>query len=240
MPQQSPPPGELTLAYKKEAPFSPLPPARTRRAAKPLPLFLLPFPAPQHFSPSQTDAARSPHHVFERYVASCLTLTPPAGHSRYTHTAWARMAGVLTKCCPAWCPAHVRSTAAPPSLKAIREFDAKLLVSYWLPRAPIFSDHLAVSSQPPVSSCQVAHVAWDPATNTITDEADLPPWVFNTKLVAKPDQLIKRRGKAGLLKLNVDWVSAQQWIRERAGKSQQVRNGSPLAYAISSGTAVIC
>lgn len=51
-------------------------------------------------------------------------------------------------------------------------------------------------------------------------------WLKDTKLVAKPDQLIKRRGKAGLLKLNADWVDARQWIEERAGKKQQVEHVS--------------
>ncbi|KAJ3337312.1 citrate synthase [Gonapodya sp. JEL0774] len=38
------------------------------------------------------------------------------------------------------------------------------------------------------------------------------------KWVAKPDQLIKRRGKAGLLGINLDWAGARAWIAERAGK----------------------
>jgi ATP citrate (pro-S)-lyase len=38
------------------------------------------------------------------------------------------------------------------------------------------------------------------------------------KLVAKPDQLIKRRGKAGLLALNKSVSEAKGWIAERAGK----------------------
>jgi len=38
-----------------------------------------------------------------------------------------------------------------------------------------------------------------------------------TKWVAKPDQLIKRRGKAGLLGINLDWSAAKEWIRARAG-----------------------
>ena len=42
------------------------------------------------------------------------------------------------------------------------------------------------------------------------------------------DQLIKRRGKAGLLKLNCDWADARQWISERAGKPVTVSFGSPL------------
>ncbi|KAJ2978536.1 hypothetical protein NUW54_g11272 [Trametes sanguinea] len=59
-------------------------------------------------------------------------------------------------------------------------------------------------------------ISWDPATNTITPENQLPGWVFTTKLVAKPDQLIKRRGKAGLLALNKSWEEAKEWIVQRA------------------------
>jgi ATP citrate (pro-S)-lyase len=41
--------------------------------------------------------------------------------------------------------------------------------------------------------------------------------------VAKPDQLIKRRGKLGLVKVNVDFDQAKAWITERAGKDISVR-----------------
>lgn len=51
-------------------------------------------------------------------------------------------------------------------------------------------------------------------------------WLKEIKLVAKPDQLIKRRGKAGLLKLNADWRDARKWIEERAGTKQQVEHVS--------------
>ena len=71
-------------------------------------------------------------------------------------------------------------------------------------------------------SPKVAQVSWDPATNAITPDTQLPGWVFNTKLVAKPDQLIKRRGKAGLLALNKTWEEAKEWISQRAGKPQKV------------------
>ena len=37
----------------------------------------------------------------------------------------------------------------------------------------------------------------------------------------KPDQLIKRRGKLGLIKVNVDLQQAKQWIKERMGKEIQ-------------------
>ena len=69
---------------------------------------------------------------------------------------------------------------------------------------------------------KVAQIAWDPETNSITPDSKLPGWVFNTRLVAKPDQLIKRRGKAGLLALNKTWDEAKPWIAQRAGKPQKV------------------
>lgn len=49
-------------------------------------------------------------------------------------------------------------------------------------------------------------------------------WLLNTPLVVKPDQLIKRRGKAGLLAVNKKWPEVKAWISERMGKSQQVWN----------------
>ena len=78
---------------------------------------------------------------------------------------------------------------------------------------------------------KVAQVAWDPATNTITPDSQLPGWVFTSKLVAKPDQLIKRRGKAGLLALNKSWEEAKEWIAARAGKPQQV-SGRRLHFSM--------
>lgn len=42
------------------------------------------------------------------------------------------------------------------------------------------------------------------------------------KLVVKPDQLIKRRGKLGLIKVNVNLQEAKKWIDERMGKDIQV------------------
>ena len=42
------------------------------------------------------------------------------------------------------------------------------------------------------------------------------------KLVVKPDQLIKRRGKLGLIKVNVDLQQAKEWISEKMGKNVQV------------------
>ncbi|EAU82052.2 ATP citrate lyase isoform 2 [Coprinopsis cinerea okayama7 len=110
------------------------------------------------------------------------------------------------------------------SSKAIREYDAKLLLAYWLERAPPVAPHAQVKTKFAYPAPKVAQVSWDPETNSITPDSKLPSWVFTTKLVAKPDQLIKRRGKAGLLTLNKTWDEAKAWISERAGKPQQVES----------------
>jgi len=91
-----------------------------------------------------------------------------------------------------------------------------------LARAPLAHPSLTVSPNFNPAPVKVAQIAWDPETNALTPDSALPAWVSSTKLVAKPDQLIKRRGKAGLLKLNSDWADAKKWIAERAGKPQQV------------------
>ncbi|MBW0531202.1 hypothetical protein O181_070917 [Austropuccinia psidii MF-1] len=108
------------------------------------------------------------------------------------------------------------------SAKAIREYDAKLLVSHWLPRAPQFGKTCSVSNQFKSPQVKVAQVTWDSLSNSLTPDSNLPPWVLTEKLVVKPDQLIKRRGKAGLLALNKSWSQAKAWIQERAGKPVNV------------------
>lgn len=59
-----------------------------------------------------------------------------------------------------------------------------------------------------------------------TTNLDLLPsnnqWLLNTPLVVKPDQLIKRRGKLGLIKVNVNYEQCKQWIQERMGKNTKV------------------
>lgn len=108
-------------------------------------------------------------------------------------------------------------------LAAIHEYDAKLLLAYWLARAPAISPEAQVSESFVYPTPNVAQIKWDAATNTITPDNTLPPWVFTSKLVAKPDQLIKRRGKSGLLLLNKEWPEAKDWIAARAGKPTLVR-----------------
>ncbi len=54
-----------------------------------------------------------------------------------------------------------------------------------------------------------------------TDLEKLPTtykWLAKEKLVVKPDQLIKRRGKSKLLLLNANWKDVEKWIKERMSK----------------------
>lgn len=48
------------------------------------------------------------------------------------------------------------------------------------------------------------------------------PWLKEERLVVKPDQLIKRRGKLGLIKVNTDINGVRTWVNERIGKDVQV------------------
>lgn len=51
---------------------------------------------------------------------------------------------------------------------------------------------------------------------------DEHPWLLREKLVVKPDQLIKRRGKLGLIKVNTDLSGVRAWIDERMNKIVKV------------------
>jgi ATP citrate (pro-S)-lyase len=59
------------------------------------------------------------------------------------------------------------------------------------------------------------------------------PWVSSSKLVVKPDQLIKRRGKSGLLLLNATWEEVQAWVTPRLGTDIEVEGvKGPLTHFI--------
>lgn len=44
------------------------------------------------------------------------------------------------------------------------------------------------------------------------------PWLSSEKLVCKPDQLIKRRGKLGLIKAGADFTGIREWLGNKLGK----------------------
>ncbi|KAI8138630.1 citrate synthase-like protein [Fennellomyces sp. T-0311] len=122
------------------------------------------------------------------------------------------------------------------SAKAIREYDGKLLLAHHLLRAPLVSQQDSPSLFAPAAT-KLAQIQVDTSLlnsasfdSTLKQQLDLleqtHPWLLTDKLVAKPDQLIKRRGKHGLLTLNKDWAEARRWIEERAGKDIQIERTS--------------
>jgi ATP citrate (pro-S)-lyase len=86
------------------------------------------------------------------------------------------------------------------------------------------TSHELPSHNPP-SKLASLYFPEDAEVSAILDQAEVSyPWLLapGAKFVAKPDQLIKRRGKSGLLALNKTWPEAKAWIAARAGKPQKV------------------
>jgi ATP citrate (pro-S)-lyase len=99
--------------------------------------------------------------------------------------------------------------------KAIREYDGKAILHYHLDRAS--------SASPPI----LASLFFPEGSNIngVLDHAEtVYPWLLkkDARFVAKPDALIKRRGKSGLLALNKAWPEIREWIAARAGKTTRV------------------
>nr|AUZ82868.1 ATP citrate lyase [Tigriopus kingsejongensis] len=97
------------------------------------------------------------------------------------------------------------------SARAISEATGKRILNQHLP-------HELGAAQ-----CRFASIQEDTDWDALVGEN---PWLMNEKLVAKPDQLIKRRGKLGLIKVKADFSEAQQWIQERMNKDQQIGKAS--------------
>ncbi|KAJ1664933.1 ATP citrate lyase subunit 1 [Coemansia sp. RSA 1813] len=120
------------------------------------------------------------------------------------------------------------------SAKAIREYDGKLLLANYLLQSPTVASEKPTAAfvppQPRLAQVNLSHVSTsepaDKIAQAVAEALDAVerqnPWLASTKLVAKPDQLIKRRGKSGLLLLNADWASVKEWISERAVKEVSV------------------
>ena len=113
------------------------------------------------------------------------------------------------------------------SAKSILEADGKAILNYHLTRAPVIKPSplppSSIHNPPPRLASLYFSAGAD--VNGVLDAAETTyPWLLanGAKFVAKPDQLIKRRGKSGLLALNKTWAEAKEWIAARAGKPQQV------------------
>ncbi|KAI1106484.1 hypothetical protein F4804DRAFT_30857 [Jackrogersella minutella] len=115
------------------------------------------------------------------------------------------------------------------SAKAIFEADGKAIVNYHLTRAPVIkpSPLPKPTKHNPAPRLASLYFPEDVDVNSVLDQAEITyPWLLHagSKFVAKPDQLIKRRGKSGLLALNKTWPEAKAWVAERAGKAQKVEH----------------
>ncbi|GFY66093.1 ATP-citrate synthase, partial [Trichonephila inaurata madagascariensis] len=88
------------------------------------------------------------------------------------------------------------------SAKAITEATGKSLLSKFLCSSSVVKSQFAVVDE---------NSDWQ----QVVEEN---PWLLKEKLVVKPDQLIKRRGKLGLIKVNTDLSGARAWIDERMNK----------------------
>lgn len=120
------------------------------------------------------------------------------------------------------------------SAKAIREYDGKLLLAHYLLQSPTLASQQPEAQfappQPRLAQVDLSEVNTSEPADKIARAVEsalelterLNPWLATTKLVAKPDQLIKRRGKSGLLLLNAGWDAVKQWICERAVKEVSV------------------
>ncbi|KAI1432153.1 ATP-citrate synthase subunit 2 [Xylaria sp. CBS 124048] len=115
------------------------------------------------------------------------------------------------------------------SAKSILEADGKAILNYHLTRAPVIKPSplpKPTTHNPPPRLASL-YFPEDADVNAVLNQAEVTyPWLLQSgaKFVAKPDQLIKRRGKSGLLALNKSWPEAKAWIAERAGKSQKVEH----------------
>jgi ATP citrate (pro-S)-lyase len=115
------------------------------------------------------------------------------------------------------------------SAKSILEADGKAILNYHLTRAPVIKPTPlppSATHNPPAQLASITFADGDDI-NGVLDAAEAKyPFLLKSgsKFVAKPDQLIKRRGKSGLLKLNATWPEAKEWIAARANKQQKVEH----------------
>ncbi|KAJ9604375.1 beta subunit of ATP citrate lyase [Cladophialophora chaetospira] len=115
------------------------------------------------------------------------------------------------------------------SAKSILEADGKAILNYHLTRAPVIKPTPLKASGVHNPAPKLASIFFpeDESPKAVLDQAEATyPWLLqpDSKFVAKPDQLIKRRGKSGLLCLNKGWAEARAWIEQRARKEQKVEH----------------
>ncbi|CAE7898986.1 ACLY, partial [Symbiodinium sp. KB8] len=121
--------------------------------------------------------------------------------------------------------------------KAIHEYDGKrLLASHlgsYLPAGRSFNPPPALHVSPTslgfrfdLTSGNQETPARDEVVKALGKLEGGNAWVTKSKVVVKPDQLVKRRGKGGLLLLNATWEDAKAWIADRMFQEIQVEKAT--------------
>lgn len=92
--------------------------------------------------------------------------------------------------------------------KKIREYDSKRLLKQHFKRI--------AGSELPIRSAQITE-----STN-LDELVENEPWLSSEKLVVKPDMLFGKRGKSGLVALNMDFAQVADFVKERLGKEVEM------------------
>ncbi|KAK4598010.1 hypothetical protein RGQ29_015501 [Quercus rubra] len=92
--------------------------------------------------------------------------------------------------------------------KKIREYDSKRLLKEHFKRLS--------GRELPIKSAQVTE------STDFNELAQNEPWLSSTKLVVKPDMLFGKRGKSGLVALNLDLAQVATFVKERLGKEVEM------------------
>ncbi|CAN1816643.1 ATP-citrate synthase alpha chain protein 2 [Linum perenne] len=92
--------------------------------------------------------------------------------------------------------------------KKIREYDSKRLLKEHFKRLS--------GSDLPIKSAQVKE------STDVMELAETEPWLLSGKLVVKPDMLFGKRGKSGLVALNLDLAQVASFVKERLGKEVEM------------------
>lgn len=92
--------------------------------------------------------------------------------------------------------------------KKIREYDSKRLLKEHYKRIS--------GSELEIKSAQVTE------STDFEELVNNEPWLSSTKLVVKPDMLFGKRGKSGLVALNLDLAGVAAFVKERLGKEVEM------------------
>jgi len=92
--------------------------------------------------------------------------------------------------------------------KKIREYDSKRLLKEHFKRLS--------GKELPIKSAQVTQ------STDFNELAEKESWLLSTKLVVKPDMLFGKRGKSGLVALNLDLSQVSTFVNERLGKEVEM------------------